>query len=185
MGSFTGVVSMRLWSLTRTNSYGWPQIECVEIVKVWGMRAGFLSSAIMGVVLLLACQPVPPAGGTARSTSGAPLLLAVDTSHPGATLVIGTQALLRNIVLTDPRFRQANRFTETQVTVRNLTDGTYTLEYKFDWADSEGFAVESGNVWHRFTLSPNQIQTFKSVGKTPEAKTITFTVRFPTDVTIP
>ena len=63
------------------------------------------------------------------------------------------------------------------MTVQNLTWSTHNLEYKFEWADSQGFTVDNPTVWHRFTLTPHQVQSFKSTGKKPEAKRITFTVR--------
>jgi len=68
--------------------------------------------------------------------------------------------------------------------VQNLSENRYTLEYKFDWKESEGFSVNSRSVWHRFTLTSHQTQSFQSMGKIPEAVNITFTVRFPDDVFI-
>ena len=106
----------------------------------------------------------------------------VDTSHPQAKLVIGSDALLGNVVIRDPMLRTVGKMTQAQVTVENLTENEYLLEYKFDWADLEGFEVESRSVWHRFRLSPHEVRNFSSTGKTPDAKKIIFTVRFPHDV---
>ena len=68
--------------------------------------------------------------------------------------------------------------------VYNLTETRYTLEYKFDWEDSQGFKVGSINSWHRFTLTAGEERTFTSTGKVPDATNIVFTVRFPDDVFI-
>jgi uncharacterized protein YcfL len=106
----------------------------------------------------------------------------VDTSHPQAKLVIGSDALLGNVVIRDPMLRPVGKFTQAQVTVENLTENEYQLEYKFDWTDLEGFEVESRSVWHRFRLSPHEVRNFSSTGKTPEAKKIIFIVRFTHDV---
>ena len=106
----------------------------------------------------------------------------VDTTYLNAKLVTGSNLLLGNVLITDPKFRTVGKMTQVQVTVKNLTENEYTLEYKFDWADMEGFVVESRSVWHRFRLSPHEIRNFSSTGKTPEAKKIIFTVRLPHDV---
>ncbi len=109
---------------------------------------------------------------------------AVDTSHPRAKLVLASNGLAGNIGLLEPRFRKLGAFTQAQVTIRNLSPDRYVLEYKFDWHDQDWFATGQKTVWHRFTLSPNQIESLQSMGKTPEASRIVLTVRFPEDATI-
>ena len=109
---------------------------------------------------------------------------AVDTSDPRAKLVLASNGLAGNIDLSEPRFRKLGAFTQAQVTVQNLTPDRYILEYKFDWHDEDWFATGQKTAWHRFTLSPNQIETVQSMGKTPEASHIFLTVRFPEDATI-
>ena len=109
---------------------------------------------------------------------------AVDTSHPRAKLVLASNGLAGRIDLSQTRFRKLGTFTQAQVTVQNLTTDRYVLEYKFDWHDEDWFATGQKTVWRRFKLSPNQIEMVQSVGKTPEASHIVFTVRFPEDATI-
>ncbi len=109
---------------------------------------------------------------------------AVETSHPRAKLVLASNGLAGNIRLLEPRFRKLGAFTQAQVTIRNLSPDRYVLEYKFDWHDEDWFATGQKTVWHRFKLSPNQIETLQSMGKTPEASGIVLTVRFPEDATI-
>jgi uncharacterized protein YcfL len=70
------------------------------------------------------------------------------------------------------------------VTVQNVSEKRFSLEYKFDWEDPQGFAVNSAAMWQRFTLSPRQVRKFTSTGKVPEATNITFTVRLPDDAFI-
>ena len=109
---------------------------------------------------------------------------AVDTSDPRAKRVLASNGLAGRIDLSAPRFRKLGNFTQAQVTVQNLTPDRYILEYKFDWHDENWFATGQKTAWHRFTLSPNQIETVQSMGKTPEASHIFLTVRFPEDATI-
>ena len=110
--------------------------------------------------------------------------LTVDASNPRAKLVVGSKALVNKVAIIDPRFRVLGQMTQAEVTVQNLTDDRYTLEYKFDWEDSQGFSVDSRSMWHRFTLTPRQTQRFQSTGKTPEAVNIIFTTRLPDDAFI-
>lgn len=105
----------------------------------------------------------------------------VDTSHPRAKLVTGSNKLLGKVLILNPRFRTVGQLAQAEVTVQNVTKNRYVLEYKFDWADDQGFTVDSRSMWHRFTLTPHQMQNFSSTGKTPEAKNILFTLRLPHD----
>jgi len=137
--------------------------------------------AVFAAVLLwvTGCTSVGPAVGL--RTVPQPM---IDTSHPRAKLITGSEKLLNNVAVIDPRFRKLGQLNQAEVTVQNLTDNRYTLEYKFDWEDSQGFSIDSPHVWHRFTLSPRQTQRFQSTGKNTEAANIIFTVRFPDDAFI-
>ena len=109
---------------------------------------------------------------------------AVDTSDPRAKLVLASNLLAGRIDLSAPRFRKLGTLTQAQVTIQNLTHDSYILEYKFGWHDEDWFATGQKTAWHRFTLSPSQIETVQSMGKTPEASHIVLTVRIPRDATI-
>jgi len=108
----------------------------------------------------------------------------IDQSYPGATLILGSEALVGVVHLTNPKVRSIGELDQAQVTVQNLTDTRYTLEYKFDWEDYQGFAAGSPGAWHRFILTPRQVKTFSSTGNTPDATNIVFTVRLPDDIFI-
>lgn len=108
----------------------------------------------------------------------------VDKSHTRAKLITGSSKLLNRVVIRDPRFRTVGQLSQAEVSVQNLTKNKYILEYKFDWTDEEGFTVDSRSVWHRFILTPHQVQNFNSTGKTPEAENIIFTIRLPDDAFI-
>ncbi len=109
---------------------------------------------------------------------------AVDKSHPRAKLVLGSNNLAGKIFLVEPRFRKIGNFTQAQLTIENRTTAKYILEYKFTWHDQDWFNTGQKTVWHRFSLTPNQVETLQSVGKTSDAANITLTVRFPDDATI-
>ena len=136
---------------------------------------------MLGAVLLVT---VVPSGCATDSGPRARYGHTHDTQDPRAKLVLGSEALLGKVAMGDTRLRQIGTLTQAQVTVQNLTDNRYTLEYRFDWRDSQGFDVGSLNTWHRFTLTPRQTQTFNSMGKTPAATNIVFNVRIVDDAFI-
>lgn len=108
----------------------------------------------------------------------------IDDTHPRATLILGSSELVDNVLLTNVRVAKIGLLNKAGIDVQNLTDNRYTLEYKFVWRDKNGFAIDVSNVWHRFVLTPRKIKSFQSVGKTEDAYTIQFTVRFPDDLYI-
>lgn len=128
-----------------------------------------IKSTLIGLLLCgLAWVPAGPV----RADNGAP---------SRAELVTGSARLEGRVELGPARFRKAGVLTRAQVRVRNLTETRFTLEYKVDWRDADGFEVTTARSWHRFTLTPHQTRSFSSVGKTPEATSIVFTVRLPDD----
>ncbi len=150
------------------------------------IRAG----GLLVIAVVFGCTPavkpaaeqrvVPPA--PAKQQPVAPVAPATtDTSHPRAKLIVGSGQLAGKVVITDPRFRSVGRLNQAEVTVKNLTETRYALEYKFEWQDKQGFSIDSGNVWHPFTLTPLQTRRFQSTGKTPQASAIIFMIRFPDD----
>ncbi len=108
----------------------------------------------------------------------------IDDTHPRATLILGSTDLVDNILLTNVQVAQVGLLTKAGVDVQNLTDERYTLEYKFVWRDKQGFALDSTNVWHRFVLTSRKIKSFQSVGKSEDAYSVQFSVRFPDDLYI-
>lgn len=106
----------------------------------------------------------------------------IDTTHPRAELVLGSNKLLRKVVLTNVRFGNVGNFQRAEVGLQNLVEKRFSLEYRIDWQDKQGFTVNSNNAWHRIVLGPKQIKSLKSVGKVPEAYKIQVTVRYPDDL---
>lgn len=108
----------------------------------------------------------------------------IDDSHPRARLIVGSTPLHGNVVLSEPRFRPVGNFQQAQVTVRNLTQDRYTLEYRVDWFDDHDFSVDDRRVWHRLTLNAYEERALTSTGKTPQASKVTVIVRLPDDRTM-
>lgn len=108
----------------------------------------------------------------------------VVNTNPRARLVLGSQDLLGQIAIVDVRLGTVGALNRAEVSVQNLSYDRYSLEYRVAWEDQQGFSINDNTTWHRFTLAPREIKSFQSVGKTPEAYALTFTVRLPDDLYI-
>lgn len=134
--------------------------------------------ALLSFLGITGCSSVHP---TTHQVSSAEFNQMVNDTDPRARLIIGSEDLLGKIVLSRPRFKPVGTLTQAQVYVQNLTEERYTLEYKIDWEDSQGFAIRGINAWRRFTLTPHQQEALVATGKKPEATNIVVTVRLPDD----
>jgi uncharacterized protein YcfL len=57
-----------------------------------------------------------------------------------------------------------------QATVENLKNKSRTLNYKFEWVDQDGMAVDSPNeTWKSILLQGRETQTISTVAVTPRA----------------
>jgi uncharacterized protein YcfL len=131
---------------------------------------------LSSVFILTACQVPTVAenpGFIARST--------LDNSDPRARLVLGSRKLVGNIRMANLHFRKVWRLTQAQVGIQNLSNDRYTVEYRVEWEDKNGFMVDQSGVWRRMTLSPSQIDTISATGKVPEAEHIVINLRMPDD----
>lgn len=100
----------------------------------------------------------------------------VDDSNPFARLVLGDESLANQVNLTNPKIRDQGSFKQGSVTVQNLSDENYNLEYRFVWRDGDGFETSSRS-WSQINLSPQDVRQFQSTAQDPEANQYTFTVR--------
>lgn len=108
----------------------------------------------------------------------------VVTTNPRARLVLGSEKLIGEIAMVDVRLGTVGTLNRAEVSVQNLSNNRYSLEYRIAWEDQQGFSINDNTTWHRFTLAPREIRSFQSVGKTPDAYGLTFTVRLPDDLFI-
>lgn len=108
----------------------------------------------------------------------------VSNAHPRARLVLGSKDLVDDIAVVDVRIGSAGQLQRAEVSVQNLSNERYTLEYMFAWEDSQGFSINENRVWKRFVLGPRGIRSFQTIGSSPEAYQLTMTVRLPDDLFI-
>ena len=64
-----------------------------------------------------------------------------------------------------------------QATVENLKSSLRTLNYKFEWVDADGMAVDSPNeTWKAIQFQGRETQTISTVAITPRA--VDFRLKF-------
>lgn len=108
----------------------------------------------------------------------------VDISYPALKRVIASESLIGYIGIANPRLGQAGSFAKGQVTVQNLTENRYSLEYQYQWEDSQGFTVGTPRPWKRFILAPKEVENIPEMALRQEAVKAVFTVRLPDDTFI-
>jgi uncharacterized protein YcfL len=109
---------------------------------------------------------------------------AVDTSYGPLTRIIASDQLIGYIALVNPRIGQTGAFTKAQVTVQNLTQNRYSMEYQFQWEDAQQFAVGSPRPWVRFVLGPQEAKNIQEMALNKESIRTKFTIRLPDDTFI-
>lgn len=108
----------------------------------------------------------------------------ITDSHPRARLVLGSANLVDHIAMVDVRMGSVGQLQRAEVSVQNLSNDRYVLEYMVSWEDRDGFSINDNKVWKRFELGPREIRSFQSVASNPSAYALTMTVRLPDDIFI-
>jgi uncharacterized protein YcfL len=93
----------------------------------------------------------------------------INDSNPRARLVLGSRDLVGRIAMTDARIGSVGELARGEVTVQNLTNDRYQLEYQYAWEDAEGFGISENRVWRRFVLAPRELKSFQTVASSPKA----------------
>ncbi len=109
---------------------------------------------------------------------------AVDTSYPPLKRIIASDYLIGYVSVVNPRIAKAGAFAKAQITIQNLTQNRYSLEYQYQWEDAQGFAVGTPRPWTRFVLAPKEAENITEMALRPEAVKAIFTVRLPDDAFI-
>lgn len=109
---------------------------------------------------------------------------AIDTSYGPLTRIIASDQLIGYIAVVNPRIGQTGAFTKAQVTVQNLTQNRYNMEYQFQWEDAQRFAVGSPRPWVRFVLGPQEAKNIQEMALNKDSIRAKFTIRLPDDTFI-
>lgn len=137
-------------------------------------------ASLIVISLLSACNNTMTKSSSSDYTANS----TIDTTDPRARLIYGSEALVGKIRMANLKLRKVGMFTQAQFGIQNLSNARYTLEYKVEWEDANGFMVDQFGVWRRVTLSPSQITTILATGKKQEAEKIVVNLRLPDDAFI-
>lgn len=135
---------------------------------------------IAALPLLSACNTTPQSDPNVRHYQQN----TINATNPRARLILGSKDLVGQIALVDARLGSAGALAKAEVSVQNLSNNRYTLEYQYAWEDREGFSISENRVWKRFVLGPRDLKSFRSVAGDPKAYGFTLTVRLPDDLFI-
>lgn len=147
---------------------------------------GTIIALFTATVMTTGCSTVsqPEPGLNTNSNQEIIQTRAVDTSYPPLKRVIASDYLLGYISVVNPKLGQTGNFSKAQVTVQNLTQNRYEVEYQYQWLDQGGFEVGSPRPWKRFILGPKEAKIFSEMALRQDAKQAIFTVRLVDDTFI-
>jgi uncharacterized protein YcfL len=144
------------------------------------VRSLVVAGALALPLMLGACNPPPAANPNVRHIQQD----TIDASHPNARLILGSRDLVGQIALLDARLGSTGKLAKAEVSVQNLSNNRYTLEYQYAWEDAQGFSISENRVWKRFVLGPRELKSFRAIASDPRAHGFTMTVRLPDDLFI-
>ena len=144
------------------------------------MRLSRILLVTLGALSLLACNTTGVSDPNVRHYQQD----TINATNPRARLVLGSQDLVGQIAMVDARIGSAGALAKAEVSVQNLSNNRYTLEYQYAWEDQQGFSISENRVWKRFVLGPRELKSFRSVAGDPKAYGFTMTVRLPDDLFI-
>jgi uncharacterized protein YcfL len=90
--------------------------------------------------------------------------------------VINNELLQEKVAIISHRDRINNDLLQMQVTIQNLTDDTYELEYKVTWLDGSGFNLDS-TPWLPLTLNGRERRNIEQLAHTQKARDYKFQIR--------
>lgn len=132
-------------------------------------------------VLVLACIIVGGCnGGKAPVTTHS--LAAndqVDETNPRITVIYGNEEFNGKVYIVRKFLDDSGNLTKCSVTLQNVSQDTFVVEYQFRWLEESGMPVMQTPAWTRMTMAPNAVKPIINMAKTQAAKNVEFTIRLP------
>jgi uncharacterized protein YcfL len=100
----------------------------------------------------------------------------VTYDSKGAAL-IKNEYLQERIAIVNHRSREKNNLLEMMVTLQNLTDDNYELEYKVTWLDDNGFKVNE-TPWLPITINGREERNIEQIAHNAQVADYKFQLRF-------
>lgn len=126
------------------------------------------------LLALLLSLPAACKGSGTISASGE------ETPPPRTDVVVGDSGLARDVTITHQRVRRAGDLLEVQFDLVNRRNREMAFEYRFEWADAEGFKVpEAVEHWNPITMGAREAKPVRAVAPDPSVTRWTLKVRYP------
>ena len=121
---------------------------------------------IVGMVLLPGCAPTSGAEGRAKvgwTDDGAPLL--------NTKVVYNSSTLSRKVAIEEMTSFKAGDILQAQVTLRSKAGDTINLQYKFEWFDLNGLALNAASAtWKPLLIYGKESKTIQGLAPDPRGR---------------
>lgn len=121
---------------------------------------------MMGIVALSGCSGTSGAEGRAKTgwnDDGAPIL--------NTKVVFNSSSLSRDVAVTEMTSSKAGDMMMAQVTMRSKDGDTIQLQYKFEWYDLNGLALNASSAtWKPIILYGKESKTIQGLAPDPRGR---------------
>ena len=121
---------------------------------------------IVGLALLSGCAPTSGAEGRAKvgwTDDGAPLL--------NTKVVYNSTTLSRKVAIEEMTSSKAGDMLLAQVTLRSKAGDTINLQYKFEWFDLNGLALNAASAtWKPLLIYGKESKTIQGLAPDPRGR---------------
>lgn len=121
---------------------------------------------ILGMALLSACSATSGAEGRAKvgwTDEGAPIL--------NTKVVFNSSSLSREVAIVDMTSSKAGDMMLAQVTMRSKSGDTVNLQYKFEWYDLNGLALNAASAtWKPLLIYGKESKTIQGLAPDPRGR---------------
>lgn len=126
---------------------------------------------ISALLLFVGCSSKPITSGMGVNT--------IDSADNWQQhLKVDNPKLAENLVISDLKTRLTNEFLEVNLTLASRYPKTQNLQYKFNWFDADGFAVEPDKTaWQSLALHGMQQHQLRALAPTKTATKFNIYVR--------
>lgn len=107
-----------------------------------------------------------------------------DQSIPNLTIIYGSQPVAHSLGFINGRVQRDGQLMKLTGSVKNLTEGTFPIEYQVVWLDADGAPLMNAPSWTRVTLNPRAEKPVVSIAKETRGSKAIVTFKVPADVQI-
>ncbi len=103
----------------------------------------------------------------------------VDDSDSNILVIYGNKEFDDKLLVVRKMMDGSGRLAKCSVTLQNVSEDTFVVEYQFRWMEAGGMPVMQTPAWNRMTVPPKSAKPLVNMAKVPEARIVEFTIRLP------